>query len=81
MSEQINASHNDDVTHLDDTTAQPESKPLYGCTTGDYEHKFEPEILPWTPVKQKHTYGLDNIKDEFTGMSTPLSVTTEYRPQ
>jgi hypothetical protein len=81
MSEQIDATRNDDVTSPGDTGVGPESKPLYGCITSDYEHKFELEILPWVPIKPKHTSELDSIKEAFVGMSTPLSTTTTYRPQ
>jgi hypothetical protein len=52
---------------------------LFGCSTGDHHHEIDLQILPPTP--SKHSHGLSGIKEEFTGMSTPLSVVTEYRPR
>lgn len=51
MSEQINALQNDNTANLGDLTIQPEAELRYGCITGDYKHKFEPEILPWVPLR------------------------------
>jgi hypothetical protein len=43
----------------------------------------QPEIMFATPHKSRreHDTSLPSIRKEFTGLSTPLSVTTEYRPR
>ncbi len=75
-----NQTNNHAHVELQGSPEAPSSTELrIGCSTGD--HHFDAPMVVLPPTPPKHSQGLGGIKDEFTGMSTPLSVVTVYRSQ